>query len=134
MNLILNARDAMPNGGVLKIETTNAQCGENCIDSREEVIEPGRNVVLAVSDTGTGMSEKTLSQIFEPFFTTKPVGSGTGLGLPMTMGFMRQSGGTVRVTSKLGVGTTVKLFFKALAQEEAGSDNAPHTENKPSDW
>ncbi|WP_167684292.1 response regulator [Parasedimentitalea denitrificans] len=121
LNLILNARDAMPDGGVLTIETENAEVAKSCIDAREDEIEPGRYVVISVTDTGTGMSEKTLSQIFEPFITTKPVDTGSGLGLPMTMGFMRQSGGTVRVTSELGAGTTVKLFFKAEDEEEDGT-------------
>ena len=134
LNLILNARDAMPDGGVLTIETENAEVTKNCIDSREEEIEPGRYVVLSFTDTGTGMSEKTLTQIFEPFFTTKPVDTGSGLGLPMTMGFMRQSGGTVKVTSELGVGTTIKLFFKAEEEEQAEVVAAPlEVESRSSD-
>ena len=125
LNLILNARDAMPKGGALTIETTNVHIDENDIDSHEEEIEPGRYVALSVSDTGKGMSEKTLAHIFEPFFTTKPIGSGSGLGLPMTMGFMRQSGGTVRAQSELGVGSTVKLLFKALDEELVVPEAAP---------
>lgn len=113
LNLILNARDAMPNGGKLTIETSNIRVDDDYIELRNEDVEPGRYVLLAVSDTGEGISSANLKHVFEPFFTTKPVGSGSGLGLSMIEGFMKQSGGTVRVYSEPGVGTTFKLYFKA---------------------
>lgn len=109
LNLCINARDAMPDGGRIVIETQNrhldAQAG------RERDIEPGDYVCVSVSDTGTGMSSDTIARAFEPFFTTKPIGSGTGLGLSMIYGFARQSGGQVRIHSKLGSGTTVTLYL-----------------------
>jgi CheY-like chemotaxis protein len=118
LNLILNARDAMPKGGDLTIETSNVRIDDHYIDSRYEDIVPGRYVMLAVSDTGSGISDEDLNRIFEPFYTTKPPGSGSGLGLSMIMGFMKQSGGSVRVYSEVGVGSTFKLFFRALTNEE----------------
>jgi signal transduction histidine kinase/CheY-like chemotaxis protein len=115
LNLILNARDTMPNGGKMTIETSNVRIDEEYKELRGEDIEVGRYVMLAVSDTGEGIPEEHLEKIFEPFFTTKMVGSGSGLGLSMVQGFMKQSGGTVRVYSEQGVGTTFKLYFKAIS-------------------
>ncbi len=117
LNLILNARDAMPNGGTLSLETANVQVDRAFSDNRKERLEPGRYVMLAVSDTGEGISSPTLLQIFEPFFSTKPTGKGSGLGLSMVQGFMLQSGGTVHVSSDLGVGTSFNLYFKALTEK-----------------
>ncbi len=113
LNLILNARDAMPDGGQLTIETANIRIDDEYIAERSEELLPGRYVMIAVSDTGTGIEKDKLAQVFEPFFSTKPMGQGTGLGLSMVLGFMKQSGGTVRIYSEVGVGTSVKLYFKA---------------------
>ncbi len=109
LNLCINARDAMPEGGKIVIETANTQLDESYARDHPE-LEPGDYVALSVSDTGTGMAPGIVEKVFEPFFTTKPVGQGTGLGLSMIYGFARQSGGHVRIESELGRGTTVTLY------------------------
>lgn len=123
INLLFNARDAMSDGGKITIETANMRIGSEYIQERREDIKPGRYVMIAVTDTGHGISPDMLEQIFEPFYTNKPVGKGSGLGLSMVQGFMKQSGGTVQVYSEIGVGTTFKLYFKA--EVTSREDNTP---------
>jgi signal transduction histidine kinase len=109
LNLVVNARDAMPEGGTLRLTTANATlCGEPDGESDGRV---GEFVALAVADTGTGIPPEALARIFEPFFTTKPKGKGTGLGLSQVYGFARQSGGAVIVASEVGQGTTITLYL-----------------------
>ncbi len=110
LNLALNARDAMPHGGTLRIETVNVSLTPKDLADLPD-ISPGDFVILSVTDTGLGMSPEVLYRAFEPFFTTKPESHGTGLGLSMVYGFTRQSGGHVRITSAPGEGTSVKLFL-----------------------
>jgi signal transduction histidine kinase/CheY-like chemotaxis protein len=124
MNLAINARDAMPSGGAITIESGMASLDQAFAAQNPEV-EPGDYVVLSVTDTGTGMAPEVASRVFEPFFTTKPVGKGTGLGLSMVYGFMKQSGGHVKIYSEVGVGTSVKLYIPIATghsvQDAAGS-------------
>ncbi len=121
----------MPGGGKLTIETSNVRIDDDYVESHHEDIASGRYVMLAVSDTGTGILHDDLGQIFDPFFSTKAPGSGSGLGLSMIQGFMKQSGGTVQVYSEPGHGTTFKLFFKAVDAVETDIAKAtppsPHT-------
>ncbi|MGE3304463.1 MAG: PAS domain S-box protein [Rhizobiaceae bacterium] len=109
LNLSVNARDAMPNGGKLTIETSNAFVDD--VFAREYSITPGQYVLIAVADTGQGMSADVIAKAFDPFFTTKGVGKGTGLGLSQVYGFVRQSGGHVKIYSEIGVGTTIKIYL-----------------------
>ncbi|SDC49924.1 PAS domain S-box protein [Belnapia rosea] len=132
LNLCINARDAMPGGGRLTIETANRWLDDRAAASRD--LPTGQYVALSVSDTGTGMSPDVIAKAFDPFFTTKPLGQGTGLGLSMIYGFARQSGGQVRIYSELGQGTLVSIYlprhFGPSEEAEAvrGSSDPPRAE------
>ncbi len=132
LNLVSNASDAMPEGGKLTIETANVGLDEQLADRNAEMMD-GEYVMLAVSDTGPGMPPDVAAQAFEPFFTTKDVGKGSGLGLSMVYGFIKQSGGHVAMASEEGHGTTVKLYLpRAKPSEQAVADGLGHDESIPS--
>ncbi|MCW2293537.1 PAS domain S-box-containing protein [Pseudomonas sp. BIGb0408] len=134
LNLCLNARDAMPNGGRLTIETGNKWIDEYA--SRGRNVPPGQYLSLCVTDTGTGMSEDVIERAFEPFFTTKPMGEGTGLGLSMVYGFVRQSGGQVCIYSEVGQGTTMCLYLPRYYDsdeeetEPTSQSSSPRTDSR----
>jgi PAS domain S-box-containing protein len=121
LNLVINARDAMPEGGKLTVEASNVVLSASDL-AQGETLKPGSYVVVAVSDTGIGMSAATIEKAFDPFFTTKPIGQGTGLGLSMIYGFAQQSGGHVHIYSRVGLGTTIKLYLPRSLDERLSDE------------
>jgi signal transduction histidine kinase/ActR/RegA family two-component response regulator len=129
LNLAVNARDAMPNGGRLTLETGNVVLDEDSVDARAD-IKSGRYVMIAVTDNGSGIPASIRDKVFEPFFTTKGLGKGTGLGLSMVYGFVKQSGGHVRIDSEEARGTSIKLFLpQATAQAKSSTSPEPAVVN-----
>ncbi len=129
LNLCINARDAMPDGGKITIETGNRWLDERM--ARDRDLPPGQYVSLCVSDTGTGMTPEVIAKAFDPFFTTKPIGMGTGLGLSMIYGFAKQSGGQVRIHSEVGQGTTVCIYLLRHLGDAAASKASPNLTESP---
>jgi PAS domain S-box-containing protein len=133
LNLTINARDAMPEGGTLTLETRAVQLTDEFAQRAGVTIAPGRYTALLVGDTGHGMDKETIKHLFEPFFTTKDVGKGSGLGLAMVYGIMRQSGGYIWAYSEPGVGTTFELYFPSVAEAVAAYAQRPEEAPEGSD-
>ncbi len=129
LNLCINARDAMPDGGKLTIETSNRWFDERA--ARQRGLPPGQYVSLCVSDTGTGMPPEIVERAFDPFYTTKPIGQGTGLGLSMVHGFAGQSGGTARIYSELGKGTMICIYLPRHLGEDSSDDDVAEVTSAP---
>ncbi|RON22682.1 hybrid sensor histidine kinase/response regulator [Pseudomonas lini] len=133
LNLVLNARDAMPDGGKLLVKTSNQHLDTGFTEAHSN-LQPGDYIVLSVTDTGCGMPQSTINRAFDPFFTTKPIGQGTGLGLSMIYGFSKQSGGHVSIQSEVGKGTKVSLFLprftgELLQDTQVDAQHAPYARN-----
>jgi PAS domain S-box-containing protein len=122
LNLAVNARDAMPNGGTLTIESARTVIQQHDAHVPFD-LKPGDYILICISDTGVGMSQEVLERAFEPFFTTKPLGQGTGLGLSQVLGFVKQSGGNVKMYSRAGHGTTVKIYLPRVSDEAVTQEN-----------
>ena len=129
LNLCINARDAMPDGGRITVETANKWLDERA--ARERELPPGQYLSLCVTDTGTGMTPDVVARAFDPFFTTKPTGQGTGLGLSMIYGFARQSGGQVRIYSEVGQGTTMCIYLPRHYGDAEGVESLPDLASAP---
>ena len=129
LNLVINARDAMPDGGSLLVKTWNEHLDMGFTEAHSN-LEPGDYVVLSVTDTGCGMPQSIINRAFDPFFTTKPIGQGTGLGLSMIYGFSKQSGGHVAIQSEVGEGTTVNLYLPRFGGE-LPQDNPINIQHAP---
>ncbi|MDJ0822199.1 MAG: ATP-binding protein [Paracoccaceae bacterium] len=123
VNIIVNARDAMPSGGKLTVETSNLRLDSEYLVDADADVPPGRYVLVAITDTGTGIEKELVPTVFEPFVSSKSPGIGTGLGLSMVKGFVEQSGGFVRLYSEVGVGTSVKMYFPAATEELAAGQS-----------
>ena len=125
INIVLNARDAMPEGGALTIEVANASIDEAAASGFGEDASAGDYVLLSVADTGAGIPPEVLDSVFEPFYTTKDVGKGTGLGLSMVYGFATQSNGFVTISSVVGRGTRVDLYLPKANDDDTGKNHGP---------
>ncbi|CRL52639.1 response regulator [Pseudomonas sp. SIMBA_041] len=130
LNLVLNARDAMPEGGTLVVNTSNQKLDSGFVAAHGN-LQPGDYVVLRVTDTGCGMAESTISRAFDPFFTTKPIGQGTGLGLSMIYGFSKQSNGHVTIHSEVGHGTSVSVFLPRYSGGDQAEENLMDIQQAP---